>query len=213
MERDARDNVQEGYDCLAATYAERIAGELAQKPFDRALLERFAALVGDGEVVDAGCGPGHVARFLHELGVRVTGLDLSAGMVEQAAALHPEIEFRQGSMTRLPDDANLAGIVALYSIIHIPRVEQPAMFANWRTSLRPGGYLLVAFHIGDADRHIEELWGHKISIDFLFFTREEIETRLRDAGFAIAESHERDPYPGVEAETRRGYIQARTSHS
>jgi SAM-dependent methyltransferase len=181
---------------------------LAHKPFDRAILARFAALVGEAPILDAGCGPGHVARFLSGVGANVTGLDLSAEMVAQAAALNPGIEFRRGSMLELTEEG-FGGIIAFYSIIHIPRERQPAMFANWLRAMRPGGHLLLAFHVGEADRHVDELWGHPVSIDFLFFTPAEIEQRLADAGFDLVESWTRAPYPAVEAETQRAYILAR----
>ena len=66
MSEDAS-RIRESYDALAATYTERIFGELAGKPLDRHLLNRFAEDVRDrGLVADVGCGPGHVARYLHE---------------------------------------------------------------------------------------------------------------------------------------------------
>jgi hypothetical protein len=55
------DDVARDYDALAAAYTEHVAGELEGKPFDRELLRRFAARVGEGGVCDLGCGPGHVA--------------------------------------------------------------------------------------------------------------------------------------------------------
>jgi 2-polyprenyl-3-methyl-5-hydroxy-6-metoxy-1,4-benzoquinol methylase len=78
-------SVCESYDRVADEYARRIFGELEHKPFDRELLNRFAAQVGDkGEVCDMGCGPGHIARYLHQAGARVVGLDLSPRMIENA---------------------------------------------------------------------------------------------------------------------------------
>lgn len=213
MNDDHFADLREGYDRLAPEYTTRIADELAHKPFDRELLDRFASETrGKGTVLDAGCGPGHVAQYLHKRGVTVSGLDLSAGMIEHARALHPGVDFAQGSMVELSAESALAGIVALYSIIHIPRDEQSAMFTSWQRALRPGGLILVAFHLGETDRHIEELWGHHVSLDFLFFTREEIEKRLVDAGLSNVESHEREPYPDIEVETRRAYILAQHDH-
>src|SRR5437773_6198242 len=76
--------VRASYDRVAAEYAERIAGELAGKPFDRALLDRFADQVRPlGPVCDVGCGPGHVTAYLHERGLDVFGVDLSPEMVAQ----------------------------------------------------------------------------------------------------------------------------------
>src|ERR1700678_631851 len=98
MDTLRRTLVQKTYDDLSAEYAVHVAGELAGKPLDRRLLDRFAEQVrGAGPVCDLGCGPGHVARYLHDCGVQVMGLDLSPVMVEQARRLNPHIEFWKGN--------------------------------------------------------------------------------------------------------------------
>lgn len=160
-------NPREGYDRVAAEYTARIAGELAHKPFDRELLARVAGMAS-GPILDAGCGPGHVARFLADRGAAVSGLDLSPAMVAQARARNPDLRFAVGSMTTLPARGELGGIVAFYAVIHIPREQQTAMFANWRAALRPGGLALVSFHIGEEDRHLDEFFGQPVSLDFFF---------------------------------------------
>ena len=205
-------NVEEGYDRVAQEYTARIFGELAHKPFDRALLDRFAEIVRPrGPTCDVGCGPAHVARYLHERGVSALGLDISAGMLAQARRLNPGITFVQGSMIALPfADDSLGGITAMYSIIHVPCSVQPETFEGMQRALRPGGALLLGFHAGEQIVHLDEWWGRSVSIDFLFFTRDEVERRLKQAGFSIEESAERPPYPDVEQQTQRAYILART---
>jgi SAM-dependent methyltransferase len=199
------------YDRVAGEYARRLFGELQGKPLDRQLLDRFAGRVaGLGPVCDLGCGPGQIARYLHDRGVHAFGLDLSSGMVDEARRLNPDIAFRQGNMRALDvlDDA-WAGIVAFYSIIHIPRQEVAGVLREWKRVLRPGGWLFLAFHVGDEVVHREELWGEDVSIDFIFFRPEEIIGSLTSAGFDIEEVVERDPYPDVEHPSRRAYLLAR----
>lgn len=73
-------NVRDSYDSAAEAYAQHLASELDRKPLDRHLLNRFAEEVrGRGLVADIGCGPGHVARYLHDRGVSIVGIDLSPG--------------------------------------------------------------------------------------------------------------------------------------
>lgn len=68
---DITQSICESYDRIADEYASRIFKELKHKPLDRELLNRFASEVaGHGEVCDMGCGPGHVARYLHDVGVQ-----------------------------------------------------------------------------------------------------------------------------------------------
>jgi len=211
MDARKRNDCQASYDLVADEYVRRIFEELQHKPFDRQLLDRFAASVRDvGPACDMGCGPGQVARYLHERGVHVCGVDLSAAMVEQASRLIPGVEFRQGDMMALdaPDGA-WAGIAAFYSIIHIPRGEMARALGELRRVLRPGGILLLAFHIGDDAIHLDEWWGRKVCVDFFFFRSDDVAGYLRTAGFEIEEVIEREPYPDVEHQSRRSYIFAR----
>ncbi|MDG3008066.1 class I SAM-dependent methyltransferase [Paludisphaera mucosa] len=210
MQDAQSDDVQASYDLVAEEYVARIFGELEHKPLDRELLDRFAARVrGLGPVCDLGCGPGHVARHLHEQGGQVFGVDLSHAMVEAARRLNPEVEFLQGDMRSLPiEDGALGGVAAFYSIIHIPRPEVVAVLGEVGRVLRPGGLLFLAFHIGDDHVRLDEWWGRPVSVDFHFFQAEEMRGLLKEAGFEVMESVEREPYPDVEHPSRRAYLLA-----
>lgn len=201
--------VRADYDSIAEEYAQRLYRELEGKPFDRGLLRRFArSTSGRGAVCDMGCGPGHVARFLRDAGAEVLGLDLSPGMIAQAHALNPDIEFRQGNMLELPlPDGALAGIAAFYSIVNLPAALLDQVLREMMRVLAPGGLLLLAFHIGDEVIRPAELWGRPVSMEFFYFETAAIEQKLRAAGFAIEITLERGPYaPEVEHQSRRAYI-------
>ena len=198
------------YDAAARAYADHLAGELGGKPLDRHLLDRFAEAVrGRGRVADLGCGPGHVGAYLAERGVDVVGLDLSPGMVREAARLHPALDVRVGDFTALdlPDGA-LAGAVAFYAVVHLGPAEMAPAFAEWRRAVAPGGPLLVAFHVGREAVHVDELWGVQVSLDFQFHDPDAVAEALANAGFAVAERAEREPY-GEEYPSRRCVLFAR----
>jgi SAM-dependent methyltransferase len=202
---------QASYDRIADEYARHIYDELSGKPFDRALLDRFAErLRGRGVVCDMGCGPGQIARYLADRGLTMVGVDLSPGMVAQAAALNPDIPFRAGDMLTL-DEPNGAwtGIAAFYSIIHIPPEQVTAALAEMRRVLLPGGLLLLAFHIGDEVARPEEMWGRPVALDFWFYRPELMRGFLESAGYTVEEVIEREPYaPDVEHQSRRAYVLA-----
>src|SRR5262249_40651509 len=166
----SKQGLQESYDRVAEEYVSRIYHELRDKPLDRQLLDRFAdAVRGRGPVCDVGCGPGHVARYLHERGVDVSGVDLSEQMVAWARRLNDGIRFEQGDMTRLRfADGSWAALVAFYSIIHVGRSELVPTLRELHRVLCPGGLLLLAFHVGTETIHLDELWGHQVSVDFHF---------------------------------------------
>jgi SAM-dependent methyltransferase len=204
--------VQTSYDCVADEYVRHIYDELRHKPLDRQLLDKFADNVrGTGLACDLGCGPGQVARYLYERGVVVCGVDLSLGMVERARQLNPGIDFHQGDMKALDvPDESWSGIAAFYAIVNLPPSEvAQASREMWRV-LRPGGLLLLSFHIGDEVFHEENLWGCAVCLDFYLFRPEGVVGYLRAAGFEIHEIVERKPYaPEVEYQSRRAYIFAR----
>jgi SAM-dependent methyltransferase len=211
MNNDTANPVRESYDRIAEEYARRIFDELRHKPLDRELLDRFARETNRrGDVCDMGCGPGHVARYLRDAGASIFGLDLSPGMLAQARKLSPDIPFREANMMSLTiADGTLAGIAAFYAIVNISRQSLPLVFREMQRTLLPDGLLLLAFHAGDEVLREEELWGKKISLDFLFFQPSEIRLGLEAAGFTIEEVIEREPYPEVEYQSRRAYIFAR----
>ncbi|SFP79752.1 Methyltransferase domain-containing protein [Amycolatopsis arida] len=185
------------YDTLAADYTDWITDELAARPLDRALLTAFAELVraGDGgPVADIGCGPGRMSAFLHDLGVDVFGIDLSPRMVAIARRLYPDLRFAEGSMTELAlRDGSLGGIVAWYSVIHVPEEELPRVFVEFHRVLAPGGYLQLAFQAGDEVAHWTEVAGHTISLDFHRRQPDRVTELLRRAGFEVRTRTLREP--------------------
>jgi len=206
-------DVRESYDSAAEVYAEHLASELVHKPLDRHLLNRFAEeMRGRGLVADLGCGPGHVAGYLHEQGVTVVGIDLSPEMVRVARRLHPGLDFQVGDMGQLDmPDATLAGVIAFYSIVHFEPSQLGAIMVEIRRVLRPGGLALISFHNGDQVVHVEDLYGAAVSLDFRFHVPCAVVEALRSARLEVIEHVEREPYEGAEYPSRRCYLLARAA--
>src|ERR1044072_5555954 len=207
-------DTQTSYDRVAAEYAEKFKDEMDDKHFDRDCLDRLTSEVRDlGPICDMGCGPGQIARYLHRQGVDTLGVDLSLRMVAEAQRLNPEIPFHQGDMLSLPDaDHSWGGIAAFYCIIHIPREQIVEALRELKRVLKPGGVLLVTFHIGEEIKHLDE-WGEKpVNLDLAFYLPDEMEDWLNEAGYELQEALVREPNPEVEVATRRAYVFARNPH-
>ena len=204
-------DTQASYDSVAAEYADRFKDEMDDKPFDRDCLDRLAREVRDlGPICDLGCGPGQIARYLNRQGVKTLGVDLSPKMVAEAQRLNPEIHFHQGNMLSLPDaDNSWGGIAAFYCIIHIPREQVVVALGEMKRVLKPGGVLLVTFHIGEEIKHLDEWWEKPVNLDFAFYLPDQMEAWLKEAGFDLMETLVREPNPDVEVATRRAYLFAR----
>lgn len=202
-------DVQSSYDLVADEYARLIYDELQHKPLDCRLLDQFAERVGStGVACDLGCGPGHIARYLHERGIQVYGMDLSAGMVERARQLNPDIKFTQGDMRALHVEDNIwAGIAAFYAIVNLPPGDLVQALQEMMRVLVPGGRLLLSFHIGEDTAQVENLWDSGAALEFHFFRVGTVAGHIRSAGFEIEEIIEREPYtPEVEYQSQRAYI-------
>lgn len=120
---------------------------------DRALKRRVlacAAIVGDEQVLDIGCGTGTLAIAAARAapGVRVTGLDADASILararRKAAGAGLEIGFDQGSSTGLPyADASFDLVLSTLFFHHLPDDAKRQSATELVRVLRPGGRVVV----------------------------------------------------------------------
>ncbi|WP_243469956.1 class I SAM-dependent methyltransferase [Klenkia marina] len=155
------DALRTSYDRVADAYVGMRAGDLGRHPWLRAALGAFAEEVRDlGPVLDVGCGPGQVSAHLAGLGVDVSGVDLSPRMVEHARRAHPQLRFEVASATDLrPAEASLGGVLAWWSLFHLPRADVPAVVGTLARALVPGGQLVWGTHVGDGETHRTDAYG------------------------------------------------------
>ncbi|MEV0004607.1 class I SAM-dependent methyltransferase [Micromonospora sp. NPDC050980] len=186
--------IRTAYDTVAEDYARVLPG-VVEPPLDRAVLTAYAETVGPGRpVLEVGCGTGRVTAHLHHLGLDIAGVDLSPGMVAVARRTYPELRFEVGSMTELAaPDASLAGLVAWYSLIHLPPELLPGVFAGFRRALAPGGHLLLAVKAGDRLDRREQAYGHRVGLDVHWLPPERLAGQLAAAGLPVWATLIREP--------------------
>ncbi|HSB51022.1 MAG TPA: hypothetical protein VLD40_00035, partial [Dissulfurispiraceae bacterium] len=68
------------------------------------------------------------------------------------------------------------------------------------------GIFLFTYHVGKETIRLDEFLGKKVDVEVMFFTTGFISSCLKDSGFEEIEIIEREPYPGVEYESRRAYV-------
>jgi SAM-dependent methyltransferase len=191
------------YDAIAEPYAAQYFDELDAKPFDREVLDRFAASVqGRGRVCDLGCGPGQVARY----GVAAFGIDASASMIATARRLNPKLVFHQGDFFALPlADGALAGVAAFYCLIHCARAELGRAVAE----IHPRAHAQrMSVDGGEVGRN--ELYGKHVALVATLFAEDEVRAALTAASFRVDAVVTRDPY-AFEYASRRIYASATRS--
>jgi len=202
------DEVRSSYDKVAETYTQKFFDELSRKPFDRRLLDEFAAAVPARGTLDVGCGPGHVAAYLRGRGLDASGVDLSPAMVRIARRLNPKIRFQVADMRNLPAvDGTVGGIAAFYSVIHIPRKDVPAVLLEFRRVLIHSGRLLVAVHSGSGTITTQDFMGKQAPFEATLFEKDELVDLITSAGFEVTTAIIRAPYD-FESQTPRLYVAA-----
>ncbi|MFD3551241.1 class I SAM-dependent DNA methyltransferase [Streptomyces goshikiensis] len=145
----ALSSVERGYDLLSPKF-DRTPFRTPDRMLD-AVEETLALREGSfGAGLDVCCGTGAGLGMLRRLcRDRVTGVDVSAGMLAQAARAHPDgVDLVRADALALPAALGNAYDLAVSfgAFGHFLPAERPALFAGVRAALRPGG--LFAFPIG-----------------------------------------------------------------
>ncbi|WP_155387997.1 class I SAM-dependent methyltransferase [Catellatospora paridis] len=194
------EQVRDAYASVADLYIS-LFGTIEQVPADDlAFIERHLS-IRPGAVLDLGCGPGHITGHLRSLGVDATGIDPVTHFIAHAKATHPDGSYRLGSMNSLDvGDGAIAGILAWYSLIHLPPPDLDVVLATFRKMMAPGGTLVVGFV------HGEELsaFDHKVATAYRWPV-DEFSARLARAGFTEVERLHR---PGDDTQRPQAAIAA-----
>jgi SAM-dependent methyltransferase len=182
---DFLDATRSSYDRVAVSYANHFRHALAGQPVERAVLGLFASLV-DGPVLDVGCGTGLATAQLHGLGVAVSGVDLSPGMLAVAREYLRGVDFEVASMLALPHgDATFGGVMSWYSTIHVPDDLLPTALSELVRVVRPGGHLLLGFQVGDEPLYMTSALGHDLDLVFHRRRPDRMAALLTDAGAPV----------------------------
>jgi len=191
------EKTRRAYNLAAQKYHDLFCNEIAEKEYDRNLLDLFAARFPKGSFLcDAGCGPSaHIGRYFFDKGLRVIGVDIADRCIELARAHNPGMQFERADIAHLAFPADsFEGIVSYYSIVHTPKTSIDEIFREFHRILKSRGYLLVAVKAGTDEGYRNELLGIETEIYFAFFTEEEIAQYFKQGGFQLESIERRNPY-------------------
>lgn len=187
------DEVGRAYGAMAGPYIERFGHTDQVHVDDLDLITRHLA-IDTGAVLDVGCGPGQLTAHLHARGVDATGVDLVPAFLAHARAADPLGRYVCGSAHRLPvPSGSVAGLLAWYSLIHVPPAALDGVLAELRRVLAPGAPLVVGFFDGAE----VDPFDHKV-VTAHRWPADELAGHLRAAGFTEVERQQRpaDPEAG-----------------
>jgi SAM-dependent methyltransferase len=177
--------VESGYDRVAEQY---LATKDEQDPLVVSALEDVVRDLPPGApVLDLGCGAGVPATlWLSERGFDVTGVDLSQRQLDLARELVPGATFLKWDMTRLDlAPESFDAVVALHSIIHVPRAEHLALLEKIYTWLGPGGLFLATLTLTDFEGEDDDWEGWGAPMRWSHYDAETNVAMLRRVGLAV----------------------------
>lgn len=133
------------YDPIAQGYAALNETSLLNEYYNRPAIAGLVGNVEGARVLDAGCGSGPIFADLRAGGAIVTGIDASAGMVEQAALrLGADADVAVGDIGEpLPFSDSTFDIVVASQTLHYLEDWAPTL-TEFRRVLKPGGRLIVS---------------------------------------------------------------------
>ncbi|WP_432827148.1 class I SAM-dependent methyltransferase [Dactylosporangium sp. CA-092794] len=177
-----RERVRQAYASVAELYIELFGSSRQVHADDLAFIGRHLA-GRPGTVLDLGCGPGHITGHLRSLGVDATGIDIVPEFIAHARAAHPSGSYQLGSMEDLDvADHSIAGILAWYSLIHLPPQRLDGVLAEFRRAMVPAGTLVLGMFDGDEVAAFD----HKVVTAYRWPV-DELAERLMRAGFTEVE--------------------------
>jgi len=163
----------DAYDKIAEGYAAENETSLLNAYYERPAMLELAGDVTGRRILDAGCGSGPLFAALRDRGAIVTGIDASAGMLEQArrrlgAAADLQLADLAGPLP-FPDGSFDDVVASL--VLHYLEDWSPTL-AELQRVLTPGGRLIVSVDHPSAIYLADRLAGGKTSY---FETRQRTE--------------------------------------
>lgn len=110
---------------------------------------RGAPDAGPLDVLDIGCGHGHIHPYLVQSAVqmKLSAIDVAATVIEEARLMNPAVNYRSYEGERLPyDDANFDAAYTIAVMHHVPPAQWPAFLQEMRRVVRPGGLIAIFEH-------------------------------------------------------------------
>ncbi|MCK4287504.1 MAG: class I SAM-dependent methyltransferase [Candidatus Lokiarchaeota archaeon] len=183
---EKKEIVRTGYNKVAERIQE-ISGLEKEGSEELNLLANFTSRIPlGGLILDAGCGYGVYSRYLSEK-FKVIGVDISEKQIKLAKQNAPKAEFicEDITKTNFPGES-FAGILAFYSIIHVPREEHYDLLSNFFRMLKMNGVVLLVFQANDDPESYENnFFSRGVKMYWSGFDEKANLNMLKQIGFRI----------------------------
>lgn len=142
------------------TFFDHHAPYYMQEPFTKGTSEEIDFLIEElnlppqSKILDVGCGTGRHAIDLAQRGYKITGIDISRGMLKEAqrraSEVAVQIDWVQADAVTIPLDQRADGVICLcegaFGLLGSsddPHTHELAILTGIYASLKPGGKLII----------------------------------------------------------------------
>jgi ubiquinone/menaquinone biosynthesis C-methylase UbiE len=188
-----KDDIKKAYDDIAGVYLDWTQPSHQRRlSYVDALLQHLdpAKPKLQVNILELGCGAGvPCTQLLSSRGYNVTANDISDAQIALARDRLPQsVNLIQGDMMQLQfSPQQFDAVLALYSVIHLPRNEQTTMLHRIFDWLKPGGLMLANFAATEfaSSSHPSWLGGSQGAMHWSGWGRDETKRILLDIGYKI----------------------------
>lgn len=186
---DPKKIVEEGYDRIGQRYAEDL-GASRQDLRSHHISYLVNALPRGSNLLDLGCGAGTPTTKRLAEHFTVTGVDISQRQIDRARRAVPDATFIRSDITSLHmPPCSFDAVTAFFSIIHVPRHEQPDLIDSIAAWLRPNGLFFATMTAKGKKTDFDRCW-LGAPMFWSGFDTESNKTMVMEAGLDIISAEE-----------------------
>lgn len=181
-----RDSVKKDYDIIADEYS----AEFGRLYEDIEVVEEFMEkLKPNSKILDLGGGTGKLTDLFIQNGHQAICYDFSKEMMRKSREYYPNLPYILDDMLNMEEHFeknSFDGIIAFYSLFHIPREDLNNVFTSISNLLKEDGILCFVVQLGNGEQFIDEPYlkeQGKGVLYFNFFTKDLINEMLINNNF------------------------------
>ena len=153
---DKRNSVKIDYNLIADQYYKEFRATLE----DIDLIKKFESyLEKDSLIIDLGGGSGKLTNYLNEKGYKAICYDFSENMKKYAEKTYPNIQFILDDIVNIKkhfSEKSINGIIAMYSLFHIPKENINQLFKDINNVLKDQGLFCFSLQLGNGEEFVDE---------------------------------------------------------
>lgn len=183
-----RESVKKDYDLVASEYCSEYGNEIGDVQF----IEEFKKyLAPNSTIVDLGGGNGVLTKYLLDNNYDCICYDFSYEMKKQSFNYFGEIPYILDDMINIKNhfsNNSLDGLIAMYSLFHIPKSNMKTLLLNIYDVLKEDGIFSLVFKMGNGEKYVDEVYLGEEGCNRLYinyYEEDEIIKLINDCNYKI----------------------------